>query len=116
MSDYFWLVVNYVYDHRLTPAEGAGACASGATVGRAGGGIGAGAGCAISTISDAIAKFFSFSPTAIHHTEAPTIAIGSYSECDTSGNCDTSDSCSIPDFGGFGTHSDSWPTVSSGWT
>ena len=118
MSNYFWWAVDWVYDHRLTPAEGAGACASGATIGSPGGYVGAGGGCAISAISDAIAKFFSYNPTAIHDTGAPTIApfdIGSFSDCDTYGDCDTSDSCPVPDFGGFGTNSNDYPTVSSGW-
>ena len=115
MSDYFWSVVNYVYEHRLTPSEGAGACAAGATVGRLGGTggyIGIGTGCAIAVIHDIITKFFDIG--------SPVIA----GDCETSGNCDTSgdrdtsasNSCPISDFGVFGTNSDSWPTVSSGWT
>ena len=113
MSDYFWRAVDWVYDHRLTPAEGAGACASGATVGSPGGYIGAGAGCGSSVIIDIISKFFDFTPTAIHDTEVPTIDLfdtGSFSDCDTT------DSCPVPDFGGFGTNTNDYPTVSSGWT
>ena len=119
MSDYFWSAVNYVYDHRLTPTEGAGACASGATVGSPGGYVVAGAGCGISVISDIISKFFSFAPTALHDIEAPTIALfdtGSFSDCDTHEDCDISNSCPVPDFGGFGTNTNDYPTVSSGWT
>ena len=112
MSDYFWSAVNYIYDHRLTPAEGAGACASGATVGSPGGYAVAGAGCAISVVSDIISKFFNIHLISDPVTGAPTIAhfdTGSFSECDTS------DSCPITDFGGFGTNSNDYPTVSSGW-
>ena len=125
MSDYFWWAVNYVYDHRLTPAEAAGACASGATIGTPGGYVGAGGGCALSAISSAISKFFNIHLISDPVTGAPTIAhfdTGSFSECDTSnscpdihGDCDTSDSCPVPDFGGFGTNSNDFPTVSSGW-
>ena len=125
MSDYFWWAVNYVYDHRLTPGEGAGACASGATVGSPYGYAGAGAGCGISVISDIISKFFNIHLISDPVTGAPTIAhfdTGSLSDSDTSkscpetyGDCDTSDSCPISDFGGFGTNSNDYPTVSSGW-
>jgi len=137
MSDYFWSAINYVYDHRLTPADGAGACASGATVGSPGGYAVAGAGCAISVVSDIISKFFDFTPTTIREP----IGIPTYNgpDCDTSNSCpDThcpyyegsgycpapennpcsdlgNDSCPITDFGGFGTNSNDFPTVSSGW-
>ena len=58
MSDYIWWFVDRVYYNRLTPSEGASACASGATVGGAGGAnfLGAGAGCAAGIISDAITR------------------------------------------------------------
>ena len=58
MSDYVWDFVDYVYNNRLTPTEGAAACSSGATVGgaAAGSGVGAGAGCIVTVISDAITK------------------------------------------------------------
>jgi len=102
MSDYFWWAVDWVYDHRLTSAEAAGACASGATIGSPGGYVGAGGGCALSAISSAISKFFT--PTAIHYTGSPTTAI-------------YVPDCPIPDLElGFGNNSDAWPTVSSGWT
>ena len=56
-SDYFWWFVDHVYDNRLTPSEGAAACTSGATVGGAGTGYaGAGAGCVVTIISNAITK------------------------------------------------------------
>jgi len=125
MSDYFWRAVDWVYDHRLTPAEGAGACASGATVGSPGGYIGAGAGCGSSVIIDIISKFFDIHLTYDRDIWAPTIPLfdtGSFSNCDTSASCpdthgdyDTSASCPISDFGGFGTNSNDYPTVSSGW-
>lgn len=130
MSDYFWSAINYVYDHRLTPTEGAGACASGATVGSPGGYAVAGAGCAISVVSDIISKFFDFTPTTIHEP----IGIHTYNgpDCDThcpyyegSDYCPApennpcsdqgNDSCPITNFGGFGTSSNDFPTVSSGW-
>lgn len=58
MSEYFWWFVDHVYNNRLTPSEGASACASGATVGGAGGAnfVGAGAGCIAGIISDAITR------------------------------------------------------------
>ena len=58
MSDYIWWFVDHIYNNRLTPSEGASACASGATVGGAGGAnfLGAGAGCAAGIISDAITR------------------------------------------------------------
>ena len=130
MSDYFWSAINYVYDHRLTPAEGAGACASGATVGSPGGYAVAGAGCAISVVNDIISKFFDFNPTAIREP----IGIPTYNGPDCDIHCpyyEGSDycpapennpcsdlengSCPITDFGGFGTNSNDFPTVSSGW-
>jgi hypothetical protein len=132
MSDYFWWAVNYIYDHRLTPAEGAGACASGATVGSPGGYAVAGAGCGISVVSDIISKFFD-----IHIVGIPEpISISTYMgpQCEISNSCPYyegsdycpapenkpcsdlgNDSCPVPDFGGFGTNSNDYPTVSSGW-
>ena len=142
MSDYFWSAVNYIYDHRLTPAEGAGACASGATVGSPGGIAVAGAGCGISVISDIISKFFNIHLTSDSVTGTPIVAhfdTESFSDCETSKSCPDphcpyyegsdycpapennpcsdlgKDSCPVPDFGGFGTNSNDYPTVSSGW-
>ncbi len=137
MSDYFWSAVNYVYDHRLTPAEGAGACASGTTVGSPGGYAGAGVGCGSSVLIEIISKFFNDSVPVIREP----IVTGSFSNCDTSNSCpDTSvscpyyedsdycpapennpcsdlenGSCPITDFGVFGTNSSDFPTVSSGY-
>ena len=137
MSDYFWSAVNYIYDHRLTPAEGAGACASGATVGSPGGYAGAGAGCGISVISEIISKFFDVNLTANREPIGISTYIGP--DCETSKSCPDphcpyyegsdycpapennpcsdlgKDSCPVPDFGGFGTNSNDFPTVSSGW-
>ncbi len=138
MSDYFWSAVNYIYDHRLTPAEGAGACASGATVGSPGGSAGAGAGCAVSVISDIISKLFNGSGPVIREPIGTT-PFGTFSDCEASNSCpDThcpyyegsdycpapenkpcsdlgNDSCPVINFGGFGTNSNDFPTVSSGW-
>ncbi len=143
MSDYFWSAVNYINDRRLTPAEGAAACASGATVGSPGGRTGAGAGCVISVISDIISKLFDVNLT----PNREPIGISPYigpdycpdPDCATSKSCPDphcpyyegsdycpapennpcsdlgNDSCSVPDFGGFGTNSNDYPTVSSGW-
>jgi len=123
MSEYFWWAVNYVYDHRLTPAEGAGACASGATVGSPGGYAVAGAGCAISVVSGIISKLFDVNITDFSEPIGTSPYIGP--ACETSDYCPApenkpcsdlgNDSCPVPDFGGFGTNSNDYPTVSSGW-
>jgi len=142
MSDYFWSAVNYIYDRRLTPAEGAGACASGATVGSPGGIAIAGAGCGVSLISDIISLLFNGSgPLLREPIGTNTNPFGTFSDCEISNSCpDTSvscpyyegsdycpapenkpcsdlgnDFCPVPDFGGFGTNSNNYPTVSSGW-
>ena len=132
-SNFFWTVVDYIYNNRLTPFEFIRACSEGGIQGLPGGPVGIGIGCGTKFVRDAFSKLTDGlgGPPTQSETGEGIDSCPNYEGIDTCPYYEGSDycpapennpcsdpgnnSCPISDFDGFGSNSNSWPTVSSGW-
>tara|TARA_B100000424_G_scaffold268871_1_gene264592 strand:+ start:1228 stop:1713 length:486 start_codon:yes stop_codon:yes gene_type:complete len=132
-SKIFWSIVDYIYYNRLTSFEFIRSCSEGGIQGSPGGPVGIGVGCGRKFVKDAFLKLWDGSggPPIQSETGEGIDSCPNYEEINTCPYYEGSDycpapennscfdpgnnSCPISDFDGFGSNSDSWPTVSSGW-
>lgn len=131
-SKIFWSIVDYIFYNRLSPSEAFKSCSEGGIAGSPGGWVGIGIGCGTKFLNDAYSKLKDGSGGPLTQSETgegngsyPNEGINTCPYYEGSTYCPTpennpcsdlgNDSCPISDFNGFGSNSDSWPTVSSGW-